>query len=264
MARLCLVVPMWQRHTLTNHLLTYYHALEVPGIETIVVVVGSEGNVSRWVARGLEYVETSNRPLDHKYDVGFKYCRQFEPDAVCLVGSDDFITEPYFSWAMREVAHSADLLGLLELHLADLSRRRILYWSGYQGKRCGEPIASGRIYSRRLLDAMDWAPHAGPEGYADTVRDDERSFEHALRCGAGIQTTRMANIGCQFWAVKTGSELNHVAAFETYHRTTDITAHAWKQFELSVRLDAARIENDSPFGTWREAAVLAAANREAS
>mgnify|MGYP002622839907 FL=1 len=258
MDRLCIVIPIWQRATLTNHLLTYYHTLQVPGVELCVVAVGSEGRRSRLLARGLEYVETENRPLDRKFDVGFEYCRSFEPDAVCLIGSDDFVTEPYFSWAMRRIRSDVDLAGLLDLYLVALPQQRVFYWSGYEGARAGESIGSARVYSKRILDEVDWRPYTGFGECSDFVRDDQRAHSRICRCGGLVENICMANLGCQFWAVKTGAEWNPIVAFETHYRMPDITQHAWRQFQLSAALDPVDDASGTAYGTWREAALLGA------
>lgn len=252
MPKLCLVIPMWQRHTLTNHVLTYYHALEVPGVETVVVAVGSEGVVSKRLARGLEYVEASNRPIDAKYDAGFQHCQSLNPDAVCLIGSDDVFTEPYFSWALTQLAGGTDLVGLLDLHLVDLAHRQVWYWGGYQGERAGEPIASGRMYSRGLLDALGWSPYRDAAGYYDRHQDDERSLAHVIAVGGRVQTARMANLGCMFWAIKTGSEWNPMSAFRRVGNLTEITPHAWKLFDRTLRIDPTEHDGESLVGTSGE------------
>lgn len=226
--KLCLVIPIWQRPALTNHLLTYYHALFVPGIDLEIVVVGSEGDVSRRIARGLNYLEVENEPLDAKYDAGIEFCRRFDPDAVCLVGSDDFITEPYFSWGMEQLHTKYDMVGLLDFYLVDIPTSRVFYWGGYHGSRAGETIAAGRMYSRRLLDRLDWKPYLGPEGHVGCQRDDERALAHVLDVKGAIRAINMAHIGCQYWAVKTGNEFNPTTSFQTYHRIIDITGCSYR------------------------------------
>ena len=237
MDKLCLVVPVWKRQTLTNHLLSWYHALDIPGVTVTVVVVGSEGAVSRRLARGLEYVEASNDLIDRKYDVGIAYAQQFNPDAVCLVGSDDFLTAPYFAWALQQVRAEADLVGLVDLYLVDLPLQRVLYWGGYTGERRGEPIASGRVYARRILDVIDWKPYWASEGYYHMLRDDERSLTRVVQAGGRIRAVNMAHVGCQFWALKTGREWNPVTSFESQYPLVEVTPHSWELMERTVRPD---------------------------
>jgi hypothetical protein len=237
MDKLALVIPIWKRHPLTNYLLTWYHLMSVPEVELTLIVVGSEGEMTRRLARGLEYLEASNDLIDRKYDMGIAHARRFNPEAVCLVGSDDFITAPYFEWAFQQVRAGVDLVGLLDFYLADLPGRRILYWGGYTGKRRGGLIGAGRVYSRRILEAIGWKPYWSPAGYCHTLRDDERSFDRIVQAGGCIRAVNMAHLGCQYWAVKTGQEWNPVEAFEKQYPLIDITPHAWKLFERTVRHD---------------------------
>ena len=237
MAKLCLVIPMWRRYSLTNHLLTYYHGMKVDGVDITIVAVGSEGSVSRQIARGLEYVEADNHPLDAKYDAGIAYCKKFDPDAVCLIGSDDFITAAYWSWAMYQVASGCDLAGLLDFYVADMQRGRVLYWGGYNSsERQGESIAAGRVYSRRILNKVAWRPYWTERGYLSICRDDERALANVRNRGGNVKSVNMAAIGCQYWAVKTGDEFNTVDAFESQYPTVTITDHSWLLFRTETGL----------------------------
>ena len=146
MRKLCMVIPVWGREWLTNHLLNYYYQFNDSQTEYIIVVVGSEGIKSKKLARGIEYLETDNNPLDKKYDKGFQYCRQFNPDAVTLIGSDDFITQNYFEWSLDEIEHGADYAGLLDFYLTDIKSNQIHYWKGYGGERGGDTVGAGRVF----------------------------------------------------------------------------------------------------------------------
>lgn len=221
-----IVVPIWGRKHLANHLLTYYHSFNSSSIQFRVVVVGSEKHVSRSVARGLMYVETENLPLDRKYDVGFQACRQFEPDAVALVGSDDFITMDYFEWAMKQIESGCGMTGFYDFYIADWIGRRILYWGGYKGERQGQSIGAGRVFSRKALEAMEWKPFITDGSYFNMSKDDERAESKVIQSGFEVNCINMANIGCRYWAVKTGNEVNHVSAFKD---TIDLTSNYMKK-----------------------------------
>jgi hypothetical protein len=239
--KLALVVPVWRRFALTNQILTYYHALELPGASVRLVIVGSEGRRSRAVARGLDYVEAPNAPLDAKYDAGIEAAGRltdFRPDAVALVGSDDFFTPRYFQWGLERIGRGAGLVGLRDLLLVDLLRTRILYWPGYRGDRAGAPVGSGMMWSAAMLDAVGWRPFFGP--YQHWFRDDERAVERCVRAGGTVETTNMARIGCQMWAVKSGTgEFNPVSSFEASSREqlVDVTTHTLTLFRRTVPLD---------------------------
>ena len=112
--KLMVVVPIWKREATTKLVLDWYEKIDCD-----VLVVGSEGEKSRRMSQG-PYLEAPNYPLDAKYDLGISHCRMYDPDAVALVGSDDFITGDYFEWAMSQIALGFDMVGLLDFYLTDL------------------------------------------------------------------------------------------------------------------------------------------------
>lgn len=243
--KLCLVVPIWRRPSLTALCLDWYRRLRVPGVAIEIVVVGSEGNASRQLAAaaggGCHYIEASNELLDRKYDVGFQRAASLRPDAVALVGSDDFLSAEYFAWATAVIAAGVDLAGMLDFYLVDVAGRRILRWAGYQGERRGEPLGAGRVFSRRILDAVDWRPHWGAAGYEGSSHDDERCLARVRDAGGRIETVRMD--GFHFWAVKSEAEdpppLNPMRAFEAAASAGggnlyEVTHQAWGAFRAQL------------------------------
>ena len=241
MRKLCIIIPIWGRGWLSNHLLNYYHQFDNSRTEYMIVVVGSEGRKSERLARGLTYIERGNEPLDRKYDEGFLYCKQFNPDAVTLVGSDDFITQNYFEWSLDQIARGTHYVGILDFFLADIRSNQIHYWGGYSqaasnswtGAEKGNTIGAARVFSKFILDKIEWAPfvtegkghfhwHQDDEGYADDQRA-ENKIESAISKlptptsppPLQIKTT-MENVGengCRYWAVKTGEEINPTTSF---------------------------------------------------
>jgi hypothetical protein len=215
------VIPIWKRQCLTSHLLTYYHAFGR------VIVVGSEGDASRQAARGLFYVEASNYPLDRKFDAGFQCCAAWQPEAVSLVGSDDFITPQYFQFAVQQIHDGVDAVGILDFYLVDWPKRKVYYWPGYtNSERCGDPLGAGMVFSRRLLERLNWKVFAP---YDHFFADDQRAWEKTK--DVRRRTVRMADVGCHYWAVKTGDEYNPIEAFS---HIEDKTEELWPEFVRQV------------------------------
>jgi len=232
------VVPIWKREIITRHLLNWYNDFDFQ-----LVVVGSEGEKSRQLANGL-YLEAPNYPLDAKYDSGIQHCKLYNPDAVALVGSDDFITGDYFEWAMSQISLGFDMVGLLDFYLADLTGNKIFYWGGYTGERSGDAIGAGRVYSKSILDRLDWKPFGGPKGCYDHIfKDDERSEDMIRVAGGKIKSINMANIGCRYWAVKTGNEINPIEAFHKAYNLVDITPNALDLMELDLKIEINRTKS---------------------
>ena len=223
------VVPIWKREATTKLVLDWYEKIDCD-----VLVVGSEGEKSRRMSQG-PYLEAPNYPLDAKYDLGISHCRMYDPDAVALVGSDDFITGDYFEWAMSQIA--------LGFYLTDLVNEKVFYWSGYTGTdktsgmhRLGDAIGAGRVYSKAILDRLDWKPFGGEGQYEHMSKDDERSEKLIRDAGGKVKTINMANIGCRYWAVKTGDEINPPEAFHRAYDLVDVTQFTQEIMQLDLRV----------------------------
>lgn len=157
---------MWQRHALVtimlDHLAAQAERLEAR-VRLSVVVAGSEGPVSRELvtSRGAHYVSAPNFPLGGKWQKALGKARSLDPDGVLVLGSDNLVNDDLVRcWAaFFELGY--DYLGLLDAHQYNAVRRSLIHWPGYQrpkqpGKpnREGEPIGSGRAFSRRLLSRL--------------------------------------------------------------------------------------------------------------
>lgn len=231
------VLPVWKRQHIAKLALKWYEQQDCE-----IVVVGSEGLESRSLAIGHHYVEAENYPLDAKYDAGFLYCQQFEPDAVTLIGSDDFITEDYFEWAKEQIMlDGCDITGFLDFYIASMPHKRIYYWGGYTRSklidedRTGDSIGAGRVYSKRALDSVGWKPFLTNGEYLDTFQDDERAINNfkTPKC----RFINMANIGCRYWALKTNDEINTTKAFfDNYDNLVNVTEFTKRLFENDLGL----------------------------
>src|SRR3990167_3746954 len=94
MNRLAVIVPIYQRHELTNLALkNLWHQWSKYGID--VFVVGSEGQVSKDLAEnyGFNYLEFENNPLSEKLNAVLKETQEGSYDGVIVLGSDNFISD---------------------------------------------------------------------------------------------------------------------------------------------------------------------------
>ena len=168
------ITCLWQRHELAAEVLQHTrHVLDLP-----VVAVGSEGRLSRKIAEdtGAVYIEHENRPLGRKWNAALAGARELEADAVMVLGSDDLVPLQTLKWLMRQAEHHP-FVGLLDFILEERAEHQRTYqvslsesdggpysdtaitrhyWPGYEGRRSGEPVGSGRIISAALLERVDW------------------------------------------------------------------------------------------------------------
>lgn len=147
------ITALWQRPAIAELMLA---RLQKQGVR--VVAVGSEGEDSRRLAEdnGAHYVEHENQPLGAKWNAALKEAEQFNPDGVVVLGSDNLVSESFFSFVERNLSAKVDYFGLLDGWMYQPADERFWYWPGYVGGRCNEPIGSSRCYSGELLDRIGW------------------------------------------------------------------------------------------------------------
>ncbi len=123
-----------------------------------VVAVGSEGEWSAWLAEssGAYYTSCENKPLGRKWQTALARARREHPDAVLVLGSDNIVNDALFDAYAAHLDNGYDYVALMDAHQYNVFHRTLIHWPGYEGKRRGEPIGSGRCFSRALLDRMKW------------------------------------------------------------------------------------------------------------
>lgn len=169
--RFVLLTCVWQRPALTEVILSYYQGVAkrlIGQIELVLLAVGSEGKISRQLCEryGFYYLEHENLPLSDKWEYGLKNARHLNPDAVITVGSDDLLSVPLFHSYANLLNEGYLFCGLGDGYFLDLADpERITYWKGYGGLnreqgmpwRLNETLGMGRMYSRLLLERVDYS-----------------------------------------------------------------------------------------------------------
>lgn len=199
--RLAIHIPIWKRPELTTRVLAYYQQFDAE-----IVVIGSEGDVSREMAGDHHYVEAPNEPLSAKFNAGMRYCRDLDVDGVLCVGSDDIITPALWKWVSED---EDDIRGVLDSYLVSMVEKKAYYWSGYEGPREGETVGAGRRLSRSLLDRLDWSPWRG-----DLDRGCDSGMSEKLRkLDVTVRAAHMAEAGA-IACLKTNENLNLIDAHD--------------------------------------------------
>jgi len=104
------------------------------------------------------FVYCPNEILSFKYQAGFDAAREFNPDAVLLCGSDDFLSWDWVRLCYQKIEDGYDLVGksVFWVCVAFPGRNVILYKCRYGPDRMSEPLGAGRLFSRKILDKTDW------------------------------------------------------------------------------------------------------------
>ena len=154
------ITCVWGRLDLAHD--TIKHTRETLGIP--VVACGSEGHRSRRIAEraGAHYIEHENRPLGAKWNAALAEAMTMDPDAVMVLGSDDIIPASTFRFLVAQSMHRP-FVGLLDFIAYRKDLGEVWYWPGYQTRRAGEPVGSGRIIHGDVLRTMQGQLWAGDE-----------------------------------------------------------------------------------------------------
>jgi hypothetical protein len=128
-----------------------------------IVLVGSSGwvegangsPVEKNIAKelGLVYVDHKNRPLGQKWQAGLNKCRELEPDAVLICGSDDLLKSNYVEegiWDCNCWISGVDAWNIMLVISEDIKIVKVKY------KKREDFIGAGRIISKELLDRVNW------------------------------------------------------------------------------------------------------------
>ncbi|MGY0556053.1 glycosyltransferase family 2 protein [Vreelandella sp. 2A-K22] len=167
--KLLMLTCVWQRHDLTRMFYEYYKKMvsELKDeIELEILVVGSEGEVSKKMCEeySFNYIERPNQPLSEKWQGGADYAKEFDFDALVIMGSDDFVSKEVFLLYKEMIDKNVLFFGFQDLYLYDVKSMGVGHWKGYgsaskglaQPDRVGETIGLGRMLSRSLLEYLDF------------------------------------------------------------------------------------------------------------
>jgi len=218
--RVCLLTCLWQRPELSRVVLEYYRDIRgtLADIELELVAIGSESAASRQIAEAndFHYFEHANSPLSAKWNFGLQQTRQFHPDGVVLVGSDDLLSAGILNHYAR-CLHQGDLfVGFLDGCFLDLGTSSLCQWHGYAGprwraRRLAETIGMGRLLARPLLEKLDFSLWDGQK--ADSRLDQLAQtkltrlgmlpvlYEHKLPVRCGESTFHFGQLGLQSGSV---------------------------------------------------------------
>ncbi|MDQ7733400.1 glycosyltransferase family A protein [Halomonas sp. SpR1] len=167
--KLLMLTCVWQRHDLTKVFYDYYKKIKNDihdDIELEVLAVGSEGSVSKNMCEeyGFNYIEHPNQPLSDKWQAGASHAKNFDFDAMIIMGSDDFVSKDVFYLYKNLVESGIQFFGFQDLYLYNVKSQALGYWKGYgsapkgkvQPARVGETIGLGRFLSSDLIEFLNF------------------------------------------------------------------------------------------------------------
>lgn len=155
--KLAIITALHGRYRLTRLFLDYWRTLDVPGVELLLscAITTDEYKMREMVTR--EYPEWSpvyapNMPLTTKFAANMQNVEAWKPDAMMIIGSDDFVTPSYIQRSI-DAMQCADLVGTHTVYYMEYGTDQII-----RQHVTGDPIGAGRVLSRRLLEHLEWMP----------------------------------------------------------------------------------------------------------
>lgn len=133
--------------------------INLPSPVRVVVVGWTEEERIAAERAGAHFVRHENQPLGAKWQFGIdRAIELYDPEAILIVGSTDWITDDWCACMAREIAAGADLAGQRGIYFLDVrpgNFKRMIWWGGYgPGPRSAEPIGAGRLISRGIIDRL--------------------------------------------------------------------------------------------------------------
>lgn len=229
--KIAIVTCLWKRDELTKSVLQYYENT-FKEIDINFLACYSKGESLSDYIFDWQFVEYPNEPLSQKFNFAFESARQFNPDAVILIGSADLLSKELIEYYQKNYSSDADyVLGLKDLYLYEISSRRTMFWHGFPAAYADQPVGGGRIFSRKVLDIMNWRP------YGDMQLNrglDNNSSLLMKKQGIGMQTVLMQDSGIAV-GLKPFQTLNK---FETWLYNGELIESNLMQNKFGDYLDA--------------------------
>lgn len=172
--KLAIITALHQRYKLTGLFLGYYEALRIKGfnIGLFCSVTQGDGLMKEIVSAFPAWTPTPsvNRPLSDKFNASMPAVRDFDPDAMLLVGSDDFVNKKYITWT-ADALSGGHLVVPKQVYFYDTATNRLM-WGMYT--RAG----AGRMFSRECLKMCDYRPWPDQWDALDGGQDKRLSVEN--------------------------------------------------------------------------------------
>jgi len=148
---LVFIIAIYKRHALTKVVLDYYRELQKK-YPFKIVIAGSEGKKSQDLANGFEYIETPNFPISNKNNAMMLKAKELNPDAVVLLGSDDFICENVIKYYYKLIKQNENsVVGFYDLYFYSTAHEILSHFD------CGnKSYGAGRYFPKYVLEKINY------------------------------------------------------------------------------------------------------------
>lgn len=98
-------------------------------------------------------------PLGKKWQLCLTESRKMKPDAILYMGSSDWVSNNWCEVLYKDLEDGYAMTGTKGIYFLDIqprNQKRMIWWGGYEKSRGDEPIGTGRLFSAKILDLMEW------------------------------------------------------------------------------------------------------------
>ena len=151
--KIALCIPVWKRHDLEKIVIRNFVSQSKKfGFE--IIVAGSEGDLSKKLAKGCHYIEVENHPLSNKLNSLLAKANDLNVDGVVIMGSDDLVSDSYWSYIQTLRSDEDVYTGLKDIYFYSTSQKQLGHWKGYRNGQ--QSAGAGRFYPKQVLDNVNW------------------------------------------------------------------------------------------------------------
>jgi hypothetical protein len=131
---------------------------EYKHIHKIIVVYSLDEDFQRIKdLPNVHFVKHANNPLSLKYQKGVSEAKQFNADAIMILGSDDIVSQEYIDKAHDCLNKGYQFIGIKSWLNSCFYKNNFIYTqTTYRYRPLGDGIGAGRIISKYLLDKCRW------------------------------------------------------------------------------------------------------------
>jgi len=148
------VTPFYGRPEVSR---IFCEQLKEIGIPLIAVTHYGDSNIKLLKEYAQELILTHHNITGKKWNEGLKALKHLDFDYVIILGSDDLISERYFTdFANAQMDKGKRYIGLLDAVALDLRVKRFRYWGGYRNQRRGESLGCGRLIHKSVLQVFNY------------------------------------------------------------------------------------------------------------
>lgn len=146
---------------------------------------------------GWTYFDAPNSPLGRKHQALLAGIRSWPFDALVIIGSDNWLSDGLIDAYVEVIEKLGGVqrpltFGVRDCYFVNTADGRSVYWPGYPpGRRHGESIGAGRLYTRAALEAVDFElwPRTANFGL------DRAATEKLRSVGAAASAVTQAQLG---------------------------------------------------------------------